>query len=111
MTHSEMKTMANRIKERRTAMGFTQEGFAEKINLSASSYTKIENAWQKPSLDTLIRIAKLLNTTLDYLVCGDNEPYMVDDADVLRVIMGDVDTAQLEHTKDILARIINAKNR
>jgi len=40
-----MKAMADRIKERRGALGYTQEDFAEKIELSASSYTKIENAF------------------------------------------------------------------
>ena len=49
MTEVQIKEMAARIKARREALGFTQESFCEAIDLSASSYTKIENAFQKPA--------------------------------------------------------------
>lgn len=106
-----MKAMADRIKERRGALGYTQEDFAEKIELSASSYTKIENAFQKPALDTLIRIAGKLNVSLDYLVFGKDRPAQPDDAELISVVLDFADADKLEHTKDLLAKIIRAKKR
>ena len=50
MTEVQIKEMAARIKARREALGFTQESFCEAIDLSASSYTKIENALKSQRL-------------------------------------------------------------
>ena len=105
--------MANRIKSRRESLGFTQEGFCEVIGLSASSYTKIENAFQKPALDTLIRIAQHLDLSLDYIVFGTDsgnakEPL---DADMLNALLKFADDDKLLHTSDVLARIAKIKGK
>jgi len=106
-----MKAMANRIKDRRDALGYTQEQFAEAIELSASSYTKIENAFQKPALDTLIRISEKLVVSLDYLVFGGERLQKPDDAELMRVIMDFADAEKLEHMEALLGKIIKAKKR
>ena len=74
MTHNELKEMGLRIKNRRLSLKYTQEQFAEMIGISASSYTKIENAFQQPSLDTLIMISKKLNnvSSTKPIVCRGN---------------------------------------
>jgi len=106
-----MKAMADRIKARRVSLRYTQEQFAEAIELSASSYTKIENAFQKPSLDTLIRIAEKLDVSIDHLVFGGVHPRKADDTDVVRSILDFADADKLDHMKDLLARLIKAKRR
>jgi len=73
LTKTQQKAMATRIKHRRESLGFTQESFCEAINLSASSYTKIENAFQRPALVTLIKIAEHLDMSLDYIVFGKKD--------------------------------------
>lgn len=70
---NELKAMAERIKCARKKQKITQEQAAERLNITYSSYTKIENAFQVPSLDTLISISSLLGVSLDFLVFGVGE--------------------------------------
>jgi transcriptional regulator with XRE-family HTH domain len=70
MSKKQLREMAERIKKQRKAAGYTQEAFSEAIGISMSSYSKIENAFQSPSLDTIMRIADKLNYTIDYFVYG-----------------------------------------
>jgi len=105
MTKAEQKGMADRIKNRRVVLGFTQESFCEVINLSASSYTKIENAFQRPALDTLIKIAQHLDLSLDYIVFGDNIPTEVSDTDMINTIIKNTDREKLLYTSKFLTQI------
>lgn len=111
LTEVQIKEMAARIKARREALGFTQESFCEAIDLSASSYTKIENAFQKPALDTLIRIAKRLDLSLDYIVFGSEErkPSKALDTDVLKVLLESTDADALQSASTFLAKAAKIK--
>ena len=111
MDNEQMKAMADRIKGRRDSLGYTQEQFAEIIDLSASAYTKIENAFQKPALDTLIRIAGKLNVSLDFLVYGEKPPQNPVDIEAMRAILDYADPGKLEHAKDLIGKILKAKLR
>jgi len=104
-----MKAMAGRIKERRESLGYTQEQFAEVIELSLSSYTKIENAFQKPALDTFIRIGDNLDISLDYMVYGENRPQKPLDAEIMRGVLDFADCEKLSHAKGLIDKIIKAK--
>lgn len=101
--------MATRIKNRREQLGFTQEKFAETINISVSSYTKIENAFQKPALDTLISISGKLGLSLDYIVFGNNKPQKDIDASIIENIINLLDHDKLIHARDVLNRLISLK--
>lgn len=59
--------LGKNIKARRKAMGLTQQELAEKIDMSLNFIGKIEVAFSKPSLETLIQIAEVLNTTVSDL--------------------------------------------
>ena len=61
------KQLGKNIKKRRKELKFTQEELAEKLNMSLNFVGKIEVAFSKPSLDTLIEIAKKLNTSVSDL--------------------------------------------
>jgi len=113
LTKTQQKEMADRIKSRRESLGFTQESFCEIIELSASSYTKIENAFQKPALDTLIKIAEHLELSLDYIVFGTEErkPKTVADTDVLSSLLEYADDEKLLHASELLAKIAKIKRR
>jgi len=111
MTDEQKKEMANRIKARRITLDYTQEAFAETIGLSASSYTKIENAFQKPGLDTLIAIAEKLGVSLDYLVHGENTPFASMSIGAAETIMDLADAEMLAHARDVLSRIIKVKTQ
>ncbi len=110
MTKIQQKEMADRIKSRRESLGFTQEGFCEEINLSASSYTKIENAFQKPALDTLIKIARRLDMSLDYIVFGadKDKPQKPSNADKVNVILDNADSGKLLYAAEVFTKLAKA---
>ena len=48
--------------------GFTQETFAEKLNVSRQAVAKWESGQVYPDIGNLIEISNLLNVSVDYLV-------------------------------------------
>lgn len=70
MTQEQLKGLAGRLKERRKQLGITQERAAELLEMTYSSYSKIENAFQQPGIDMLIRISDVFSLSLDYLIFG-----------------------------------------
>ncbi len=61
------KKLGKNIKYRRQKLGLTQQQLAEKLDLSLNFIGKIEVAFSKPSLDTLIQIADALETSVSEL--------------------------------------------
>lgn len=59
--------LGQNIKKQREFLGFTQQQLADKINKSLNFIGKIEVAFSKPGLDTLIDIASALKTTVSAL--------------------------------------------
>ncbi|WP_160691630.1 helix-turn-helix transcriptional regulator [Clostridium sp. C2-6-12] len=78
------KYLGDRIRKNREFLGLTRDEFAEAINISTSFYTQIERSERLPSLETLVKIAKKMNISLDYIVFGDdsidvNKDNLIDD--------------------------------
>ncbi len=73
MDKSQMEQIGLRIKNARNQLGLTQEVASEKINLTYSAYTKIENGIVGVSLDSLLKIAEFYNLSLDFLVYGKDD--------------------------------------
>ena len=48
--------------------GFTQEEFAEKLNVSRQAVAKWESGQAYPDISNLIQISNMMNVTVDYLV-------------------------------------------
>ena len=61
------RNLGQNIKNRRKELGLTQQQLADKMNMSPNFVGKIEVAFSKPSLDTLIEIADVLETTVSDL--------------------------------------------
>ncbi len=59
--------IANRVKTLRIEQGFSQEQFSEKVRVPFLTYKGYENRRSDIPLYVLIRIASVLNTSLDYL--------------------------------------------
>ena len=51
------------IKEKRERLGISQKELAEKVGISQSFLCDIEQGRSKPSIDTAIKIAQVLNVT------------------------------------------------
>lgn len=61
------KNLGKNIKKRRKELGLTQQELADKLGISLNFMGKIEVAFSKPSLDTLIDMAEKMETTVSEL--------------------------------------------
>ncbi len=65
--------LGKNIKKRRKEIGLTQQELAERLELSLNFIGKIEVAFSKPSLETLLKIADCLDITISDLCKFDNQ--------------------------------------
>ncbi len=63
---------ANRLKSERESKGWTQEKFAEILGVSNGTISGYERNYREPDFDTLIKIARQLNVSIDYLLGYSN---------------------------------------
>lgn len=68
MNKSEVQIIATNIKNLRIKKGITQKDLASAINVAASQYGRIELGKVMPSLNSLLKIAKILDVTIESLV-------------------------------------------
>ena len=59
-----------RIRERRKQQGLTQEYVASQLGVNPSHVSNIECDHAKPSLTTLVRIANILQCSIDFFLEG-----------------------------------------
>ena len=60
-----------RLRSLRMKRKYTQQNMADMLQVSLNSYQKYEQAERSPSLDTLVKIADILNVPTDYLLGRD----------------------------------------
>jgi transcriptional regulator with XRE-family HTH domain len=65
------KLIGRRVKESRIRRHISQAELAERIELSVSYISYIENAKKQASLNVLVRISNELGITVDELLCGN----------------------------------------
>jgi len=66
--------LGKRINELRTAFGWNQVQLAEKLNISKQTVSNWENENIQPSIEMLLRVAKLFHVSTDYLLGLSDEP-------------------------------------
>ncbi len=66
----DFKQIGDRIKNKRIELGLTQEKLAEMVGVSDTYVGAIERATSKCSIETLTKIAKVLNMNMDYMLFG-----------------------------------------
>ena len=64
--------LSKRICELRTSLGWTQVQLAEKLNITKQTVSNWENENIQPSIEMLVRLAKLFHVSTDYLLGLDN---------------------------------------
>ena len=64
------EAIGERVRHRRRVLRLTQEQVAERVEVSTSFIGHIERAEKKPSLETMTKLARALNISLDELVLG-----------------------------------------
>lgn len=68
--------LGKRIYELRTALGWSQVQLAEKLNISKQAVSNWENENIQPSIEMLVRLARLFHTSTDYLL-GLNDSQII----------------------------------
>ena len=66
----DVSTLGGRIKYKRIAAGMTQENLAELMFVKHNLISQYENNVVQPSLDKIQEIARILETSVAYLVDG-----------------------------------------
>ena len=66
--------LGQRLYEIRTSFGWSQVELAKKLNISKQTVSNWENENIQPSIEMLVRLAKIFNVTTDYLLGLDDVP-------------------------------------
>ena len=61
-------SMENKFKEYRLKRGISVKEMASQLSVSRNTYTNYENGSYEPSFETLIKISKILNASIDALL-------------------------------------------
>ncbi len=65
--------IGKRISQKRKSMGLTQFEVCERCGISDRYLSNIERTRSIPSLDVILRICEVLETTPDYILLGTNK--------------------------------------
>lgn len=95
MKEPNFKTIGKKIRERRKALGITQECVANHLDVNPSHISNIECGRANPSLTALIAIANLLQCSVDYFI-SDEYTYQTAEKSLDDQIL-----EQLNHCNDI----------
>jgi transcriptional regulator with XRE-family HTH domain len=66
-----LKSLGDRIKSCRQALGLTQEELARRADISKGFLSEVENNSRNLSADNLMKLARELKVSLDYLMKGE----------------------------------------
>lgn len=71
MTNLDFKAIGLKIKERRQMQGITQEFIANQLDVNPSHISNIECGRANPSLTAIVKIANILQCSIDYFISGE----------------------------------------
>ena len=71
MADLDFKEIGLKIKERRKNVGLTQEYIANILDVNPSHISNIEGGRAHPSLTSLVKIANILQCSIDYFIAGE----------------------------------------
>ena len=77
---------SERLKNLRKQAHLTQVDVAEKLGISQPAYASWERGIKKPTQENLVKIAKILNISIDYLVGNSDESLKKDELDNVELI-------------------------
>lgn len=66
-----MVDCSEKLRVLREARNLTQKQVADRVDISKAMISAYETASKAPSIDVLIRLARLYSVSVDYLVCVD----------------------------------------
>ena len=74
------------LKNLRKQAHLTQTEVAEKLGISQQAYASWERGIKKPTQDNLVKIAQILNVSIDYLIGTSYESVKADELDNVELI-------------------------
>ncbi|MBQ8624215.1 MAG: helix-turn-helix transcriptional regulator [Oscillospiraceae bacterium] len=86
--------LPDKIIKHRKANGWSQEDFAEKLNVSRQAISRWENGTALPDAQNILQISKLFHVTTDYLLNDDYES----DSDIPAV------QSETKKTEDLISK-------
>lgn len=95
-----------RLKQLRENTGITQDDLAKLLNLTQSTIAYYESGRKMPTLENTILIAKIFNTSLDYLVGISNyreTEYLKEDMETYcpTLLLNDINTLSADSLRDL----------
>ena len=105
------KSIGNRIKEIRTAKGWTQATLAEKSGVEPSNISHIERAATKLSLPTMVNIANALEVTLDEIAYGSLVKSTHVSVKIIDEILADCTPQELKSIAEVIKTTKNVLRR
>ncbi|CAD0146993.1 Cro/CI family transcriptional regulator [Streptococcus thermophilus] len=93
---------SERLKELRKQAQLTQVELASKLGIAQSSYADWERGRKKPTQDNLVKIAQILNVSVDYLV-GNSEK-KADELDNIELLFRMNSKGLTDEEKDIFRK-------
>lgn len=107
-SHDTNRIIGNKIYQLRRSINMTQQELAEKVGISVTFLSEIENGRKSMSVDTLIKLSKGLQVSLDTIVFGKDA-----EDDMQKDVVSMMSTLPLEYNESILviAREFTRLNR
>ena len=102
-----MSIFSERLKTARKKSPFSQKELAEMIGIATRNYQRYESGENEPSLQTLSKLAKILDTSSDYLIGiaeFDRNPAIMQSDNLLETLSGE---ELITLTNDIRQAYIN----
>lgn len=67
-----MPSLCERLKQLRNVYRpkLTQQALSEELNITRAAYARYETGDNEPDIETLIRLAKFYNVSIEYLITG-----------------------------------------
>ena len=95
-----------RLTTLRKQHGLTQQSLADAIDLHVNQIKRYEAGTAQPTLETLVRLAKALHTTLDDLVFGEDQRGPHDDLRLQFEALSQFDEEERKIAKALLESLI-----
>ncbi len=99
-----------RLTDLRKQRGLTQQSLANAIDLHVNQIKRYEAGTAQPTLDTLVRLAKELHTTLDDLVFGEGHRNPSDELKLQFEALSTFDEEDRRVAQDVLESLILKHN-
>ena len=100
----------NRLITLRKQRGLTQQALSDAINLHVNQIKRYEAGTAQPTLETLVRLAKELHTSLDDLVFSEGQRDPIDDLKLQFEALSEFDDEDRKIAKAVLESLILKHN-